>query len=228
MTADAAAHAPAGRGGTFLSLEGVDGCGKSTQARALAERLRAAGLDVVSVREPGGTAVGEKIRGILLDPANGAMCDECELLLYEASRAQLVREVVEPALARGAVVVCDRYLDSTFAYQAGGRGLSAELVRSCNALGSCGVLPDRTLVLDLPAREALGRAVGASGGADRIEAAGLAFQQRVRDAYLRLADEDPARVRVVDASGTPDEVARRVDEALAGLGLPVGEGVRRG
>ncbi|MCH4082914.1 MAG: dTMP kinase [Olsenella sp.] len=228
MAADAAAHAPARRGGTFLSLEGVDGCGKSTQARALAERLRAAGLDVVSVREPGGTALGEKIRGILLDPANGAMCDECELLLYEASRAQLVREVIEPALARGAVVVCDRYLDSTFAYQAGGRGLDAGLVRSCNALGSCGVLPDRTLVLDMPAREGLGRAVGASGGADRIEAAGLAFQQRVRDAYLGLAQEDPARVRVVDASGTPDEVARRVDEALAGLGLPVGEGVRHG
>ena len=151
--------APSGRRGTFLSLEGIDGCGKSTQAALLADRLEAAGHEVVRLREPGGTAISEKIRTILLDPENGAMADECELLLYEASRAQLVREVIAPALARGAVVVCDRYLDSTYAYQAGGRGLDAALVVRCNELGSCGVLPDRTLVLDLNCEDALAEEV---------------------------------------------------------------------
>lgn len=108
--------------GAFITLEGVDGSGKSTQAAMLVCRLRESGLEVVSLREPGGTSISEKIRGLLLDPANAEMSDECELLLYEASRAQLVREVVEPALERGAVVVCDRFLDSTHAYQHGARG----------------------------------------------------------------------------------------------------------
>lgn len=210
--------APAGRRGTFISLEGIDGCGKSTQATLLAERLEAAGHEVVRLREPGGTAIGEKIRKILLDPESGAMADECELLLYEASRAQLVREVIAPALARGAVVVCDRYLDSTYAYQAGGRGLDASLVSRCNELGSCGVLPDRTLVLDLGCEDALARAT--AGGADRLEQEGMRFQERVRAAYLRLAKAEPARVRVVDASGSVEDVAGRVDAALRDVVTP--------
>ena len=213
--------APSGRRGTFLSLEGIDGCGKSTQAALLADRLEAAGHEVVRLREPGGTAISEKIRTILLDPENGAMADECELLLYEASRAQLVREVIAPALARGAVVVCDRYLDSTYAYQAGGRGLDAALVVRCNELGSCGVLPDRTLVLDLNCEDALARATG--GGADRLEQEGMRFQERVRAAYLRLAKAEPARVRVVDAVGAVEDVAGRVDAALRDV-VPCGCG----
>ncbi|MDD6359664.1 MAG: dTMP kinase [Parafannyhessea umbonata] len=213
--------APAGRRGTFISLEGIDGCGKSTQATLLADRLEAAGHEVVRLREPGGTAIGEKIRKILLDPQNGAMADECELLLYEASRAQLVREVIAPALARGAVVVCDRYLDSTYAYQAGGRGLDASLVSRCNELGSCGVLPDRTLVLDLDCEDALARAT--AGGADRLEQEGMRFQERVRAAYLRLAKAEPARVRVVDAAGSVEDVAGRVDAALRDV-VPCGCG----
>lgn len=210
--------APSGRRGTFLSLEGIDGCGKSTQAALLADRLEAAGHEVVRLREPGGTAISEKIRTILLDPENGAMADECELLLYEASRAQLVREVIAPALARGAVVVCDRYLDSTYAYQAGGRGLDAALVVRCNELGSCGVLPDRTLVLDLNCEDALARAT--VGGADRLEQEGMRFQERVRAAYLRLAKAEPARVRVVDAVGSVEDVAGRVDAALRDVVTP--------
>ncbi|HJA28283.1 MAG TPA: dTMP kinase [Candidatus Olsenella pullicola] len=201
--------------GVFITLEGADGCGKSTQAELIAPALEAAGREVVRLREPGGTPISEKIRAILLDPENAEMCDQCELMLYEASRAQLTREVIEPALARGAVVLCDRYYDSTYAYQAGGRSLSDELVRRANALGSCGRTPDRTLVFDLDPATAYARAT--AGGADRMEAEGLAFQERVRTAYLRLAEEEPARVRVVDASGDKDAVLARALDALADL-----------
>lgn len=201
--------------GVFITLEGADGCGKTTQAALVAAELEARGREVVRLREPGGTAISEKVRALLLDPANAEMVPECELLLYEASRAQLTRQVIEPALARGAVVLCDRYYDSTFAYQAGGRALDDALVRRANALGSCGVSPDRTLVLDLDPAVAYARAT--AGGADRMEAEGLAFQKRVRAAYLRLAAEEPERVRVVDALGEKDEVADRVLAALADL-----------
>ncbi|MBM6675908.1 dTMP kinase [Olsenella uli] len=199
--------------GVFITLEGADGCGKSTQAALLADALAARGREVVRLREPGGTPISEKVRALLLDPVNAEMVPECELLLYEASRAQLTRQIIEPALARGAVVLCDRYYDSTYAYQAGGRALPEALVRRANELGSCGAVPDRTVVLDLDA--ALGHARATAGGADRMEAEGLAFQERVRAAYLRLAAEEPDRVRVVDASGEKDEVAARV---LASIG----------
>lgn len=203
--------------GIFITLEGADGCGKSTQAGLLAAAIEATGRETVRLREPGGTPISEKIRALLLDPANAEMVPECELLLYEASRAQLTRQVIEPALARGAVVLCDRYYDSTYAYQAGGRALPDALVRRANELGSCGVTPDRTLVLDLDPVTAYERAT--ASGADRMEAEGLAFQERVRAAYLRLAAEEPDRVRVVDASGERDEVAERVLAELDGLGV---------
>ena len=201
--------------GVFITLEGADGCGKSTQASLIADALEASGREVVRLREPGGTPISEKVRTLLLDPANDEMVPECELMLYEASRAQLTRQVIEPALARGAVVLCDRYYDSTYAYQAGGRALDDALVRRANLLGSCGVAPDRTLVFDLEPAVAYARAT--AGGADRMEAEGLAFQERVRDAYLRLAAEEPSRVRVIDASGERDEVAARALAALEGL-----------
>ena len=201
--------------GVFITLEGADGCGKSTQAGLLAAAIEATGRETVRLREPGGTKISEKVRAILLDPANAEMVPECELLLYEASRAQLTREVIAPALERGAVVLCDRYYDSTYAYQAGGRELDEGLVRRANELGSCGLAPDRTLVLDLPA--SVGYARATAGGADRMEAEGLAFQERVRAAYLRLAEEEPGRVRIVDASGERDEVASRIRGALADL-----------
>lgn len=201
--------------GIFITLEGADGCGKSTQAELLSEVLLARGREVVRLREPGGTPISEKIRALLLDPANGEMVPEAELLLYEASRAQLTRQVIEPALERGAVVLCDRYYDSTYAYQAGGRGLDETIVRQSNVLGSCGRVPDRTLVLDLD--PAIGYARATAGGADRMEAEGLAFQERVRAAYLRLADEEPARVRVVDAAGEKDAVTARLASALEDL-----------
>lgn len=206
--------------GLFLTLEGIDGCGKTTQSRLLAESLEAMGIETLCLREPGGTDVSERIRSLVLDPACEGMADECELLLYEASRAQLVREVIGPALAMGRLVVCDRYLDSTLAYQAGGRGLPESVVASANAVGSCGVVPDRTILLDVDPEIALTRAT--RGGTDRLEAEGLAFQRRVRERYLRLAHDEPARVVVVDATGTPGEVRARVAAALADLvpGLP--------
>lgn len=201
--------------GLFITLEGADGCGKSTQAAILADRIAATGREVVRLREPGGTAVSEKIRALVLDPENSEMAPECELLLFEASRAQLVRQVIEPALARGAVVVCDRFYDSTFAYQAAGRSLAEPIIRAANALGSCGVAPDRTLVLDMDTDAALSRAT--RDGADRMEAEGVAFQRRVREGYLRLVAEEPHRVRRVDAAGTVEEVAGRLADALADL-----------
>lgn len=207
--------------GTFITLEGVDGSGKSTQASLLVERLREQRREVVALREPGGTPISEKIRALLLDPENAEMADECELLLYEASRAQLVREAIEPALLRGAIVVCDRFYDSTHAYQHGGRGLSDALVSRANELGCCGLSPDVTLVLDIDPAAALARAT--AQGADRLEAEGLAFQQRVRKDYLALAKADPARVCVIDAAGDPELVAGRIDAALARAGVSAGE-----
>ena len=201
--------------GLFITLEGIDGCGKSTQADRLVRALCQTGSEVIALHEPGGMRISEKIRALLLEPANGEMADECELLLYEASRAQLVREVIEPALGRGAAVVCDRFYDSTYAYQHGGRGLDETLVATCNALGSCGLVPTCTLVLDLDPAIALARAT--AGGADRLEREGLQFQERVRDAYLRLAEREPRRVELIDASGTPDEVYDRLVAALADL-----------
>lgn len=201
--------------GTFITLEGIDGCGKSTQAERLVQAFGRTGCEVVALREPGGTRISEKIRALLLDPANAEMADECELLLYEASRAQLVREVIVPALERGAVVVCDRFFDSTYAYQHGGRGLDEALVNTCNQLGCCGVVPTCTVVLDLDPRDALGRAT--KDGADRLEGEGLRFQERIRAAYLRLAHQEPERVEVIDATGTPDEVYERLVGALADL-----------
>ena len=201
--------------GTFITLEGIDGCGKTTQAAMLVRALKMSDAEVVLVREPGGTPISEKIRNVLLDPSNTAMADECELLLYEASRAQLVREVIEPALLRGATVVCDRFYDSTYAYQHGGRGLSEELVDACNQLGSCGVVPSCTVVFDLDPKLALARATKA--GADRLEGEGLAFQQRIREAYRTLAEREPERVHMVDADGTPEEVFVRLARVLADI-----------
>lgn len=198
--------------GLFITLEGVDGCGKSTQAALLREALEAKGREVVHLHDPGSTKLSEKIRLMLLDPGNDDMCDACELLLYEAARAQLVCEKIQPALARGAVVVCERFFDSTFAYQAAGRGIAEDVVRTANDLGCCGVLPDVTLVFDIDPFEALGRAT--REGADRLEGEGIAFQRLVRDGYLRLAQSDPDRVRVLDAVGPIEVVRARVVAAL--------------
>ena len=202
----------------FITFEGIDGCGKSTQIAWLATALKELGVDFVCLREPGGNAISEKVRDLLLDPSNTEMTPEAELLLYEASRAQNVRQAIEPALAAGTVVLCDRFFDSTFAYQAHARGLDEELVRTANTLGSCGFTPDVTIVFDLAPQVAWARAT--RGGADRLEAEGLAFQERVRAGYVRAHELEPGRVRLVDADGARGEVFVRLVEELTPA-LPV-------
>ena len=206
---------PKARPGVFITLEGADGCGKSTKARMLVADLEERGREVIHMRDPGGTDISEKIRELLLDTGNGAMSAECELLLYEAARAQLVREVIVPALDRGAVVVCDRFFDSTLAYQSHARGIDEGLVRNANRIGCCGVVPDRTIVFDLEPEESFERAT--RHGIDRMEAEGISFQERVREGYLAIAAAEPERVRVVNGSGEKAEVYERILEQLIDL-----------
>lgn len=199
------------REGTFITFEGSEGCGKSTQIRRLEARLRGLGREVVVLREPGGTPIGERIRHLLQhDEEADAMTAEAELLLFAASRAQLVREVIRPALGRGAIVLCDRFLDSTAVYQGVARALDPKDVAVVNAFAVGGTLPDLTLLLDLDAAEGRRRAAARRGPADRMEQEGPGFYEAVRRGYLKLADDAPERVAVVDAS--PDE--ERVEEAV--------------
>ena len=180
----------------FFSFEGIDGSGKSTQARLLADALRERGHEVVEVREPGGTELGERVRALLLDP-EATIDDRAELLLFSAARAQLVATVVRPALDRGAVVVADRFADSSTAYQGGGRGVAAPAwLESLHAFATANVLPTRTYFVDLPPDEAARRRDNRD--ADRMESGGLEFYSRVRDAYLLLADDQPQRVLRLD------------------------------
>jgi dTMP kinase len=200
--------------GFFIVLEGPEGAGKTTQARALADRLQAAGHRVLLTREPGGTAIGEQIRQILLDHANSAMLAATEALLYSAARAQHVGEVVGPALAAGTVVVCDRYVDSTLAYQGGGRGLPPGELRAVQAMATGGLVPDLRILLDLPIEVGLRRRFGGAEPVNRLDAADVAFHERVRQAYLELAVADPAGWVVVDAEGESAAVAGRVAAAV--------------
>lgn len=217
---DPSTSAPSPTPGIFITLEGVDGAGKSTQCALLCAALEQGGHEVVRLREPGGTAAGKRIRALLLDPT-APLDPLCELLLYEAARAQLVNEVVRPALMRGAVVVSDRFFDSTTAYQGYARGLGAELVALTNAIACGDVAPDCTVVLDLDPVEALRRA-SCDHDADRIEREGLAFQQRVHEGFAWAASHDPNRLRVISALGSIEEVWGRVRDALLDtIALPI-------
>jgi dTMP kinase len=194
--------------GKFISFEGSEGCGKSTQIRRFVDWLRAGGREVLVTREPGGTAVGEKIRHLLQhDPAGAALTPESELLLFAASRAQLVREVILPALDRGTWVVADRFLDSTTVYQGVGRGLDRAAVQRINAFAVGPALPALTFLLDLDAATGHARAVAASGDQhDRMESEPPAFFEAVRRGYLELAAAEPARIAVIDAGQGIEEV----------------------
>ena len=203
--------------GVFVTFEGGDGVGKSTHIRYVAHELRRAGREVVCLREPGGTGIGESLRALVLDPDNGEISSEAELLMYEAARAQLVCEVIRPALERGAVVLCDRFSDSTIAYQAYGRGLPLDFVRRANAFATGGIVPDRTILLVLGnTRKSLARATGAGAG-DRMEQAGEAFHSRVNRAFLKLAKRDPKRIRIVRSSSSRKATAAAVAAELADL-----------
>lgn len=203
--------------GTFITLEGIEGCGKSTQARRLAQALRDASREVVATREPGGTPLADAVRAAFLDPALGPVAGETELLLVAAARADHVRRLILPALDRGAVVICDRFLDSTRAYQGGGRGLDRAAIDAVDSVARGGLLPDVTLLLDLPAEHGLARAArrhASAATADdaqtRLDAEAMGFHRRVRSAFLRLASEESRRIWVIDAQGDEDDVHRRV------------------
>ena len=202
---------PPPRGGVFLTLEGPEGAGKTTQGRLLAEHLTQAGHDVLHVREPGGTTIGERLRALLLDPRSAEMDARTEMLLFAASRAQLVAEVIAPALARGGLVLCDRYVDASLAYQGVGRGLGIEIVRSVNAVATRGLRPDLTLLLDIDAATGLRRARAAEErGGDRIEREAVAFHENVREGFLSLARNEPQRITVIDAEGSVAAVQHEI------------------
>lgn len=208
--------------GLFITVEGIDGCGKSTQARLIAAALEAAGHDVLRLREPGGVKISEQIREILLDPANAEMGDVCELLLYEAARAQLVHQVIRPALAAGKTVVCDRFYDSTTAYQAFADGLDRNMVSQANELAVDGCRPDLTLVFDLPVEDALRRRSGREAE-DRLELKGLEFQERVAAGFRAVAADEPDRVKLIDAGESIAEVFSGVAAELRLAGLSMSE-----
>ena len=208
--------------GHFITVEGIDGVGKSTQAALIEAVLDSAGYDVLRLREPGGVKISEQIRAILLDPANAEMGDVCELLLYEAARAQLVHQVIRPALAAGKTVVCDRFYDSTMAYQAFADGLDRNMVSQANELAVDGCRPDLTLVFDLPVEDALRRRSGREAE-DRLELKGLEFQERVAAGFRAVAADEPDRVKLIDAGGSIAEVFSGVAAELRSAGLSVSE-----
>ena len=198
--------------GIFISFEGGEGAGKSTQANILAGHLRADGREVLTLRDPGGTPVGEKIREVLLDRENTSMVDKVELLLFLASRSQLVHEVIIPALDRGAVVITDRFHHSTLAYQCGARGLDLDEVSAMNEFATSGVLPEVTFLLDQPT--AAGFARKHSGKADRMENQGDKFHQMVREFFLFLAEKEKENIVVIDAGRGVDEIAAEIYAAV--------------
>ncbi|WP_051224769.1 dTMP kinase [Pseudoclavibacter soli] len=199
--------------GVFISVEGIDGAGKSSRIHQLALGLREQGHEVVETLEPGATALGRELRELLLH-TEGPIASRTEALLYAADRAQHVAEVVEPALARGAVVISDRYLDSSVAYQGGGRELSAREIRELSLWATGGLLPDLSILLDLPVPTALARVAGGAGAPDRLEREHIDFHQRVRDAFLRFAAAEPERFRVVSADQVPERVDAQVRQAV--------------
>ncbi len=192
--------------GCFISFEGVEGCGKTTQIERLQSALLERGHDVLLTREPGGTPVAEAIRALLLDPENKAISNTAELLLYAAARAQHVDELLRPALAAGKVVLCDRFFDSTTVYQGDGRELNPALIAQLNTIATQGLRPDRTYLLDLSVEAGLERARG-RGRMDRLEQAPLAFHERVRAGYLRLAASEADRVLLVDGLADIESIA---------------------
>lgn len=202
--------------GLFITLEGPEGAGKSTNREYLAERLREQGVDVLLTREPGGTPLAERIRELLLDPSDEPMAADTELLLVFAARAQHLQQVIRPALAKGSVVLCDRFTDATYAYQGGGRGLSIERIAQLEQFVQAELRPDLTLIFDLPVEVGLARAA-ARGRLDRFEQEGRGFFEAVRQAYLQRAEQAPQRYRVLDAGQTLAQVQADIDALLPSL-----------
>ena len=199
--------------GLFVTFEGIDGCGKTTQIEKLSSELESSGIPYVLIREPGGTEIGEKIRTILLDKANSRMHARTEILLYEAARAQIVEERILPEIKEGKVVICDRFFDSTMAYQGFARGLGQETVEMLNGFSTAGLSPDVTFLLDLDEQTAYERRHGRSDEEDRLEAEGLAFMRKVREGYLAISRNNK-RIHVIDAASSPNEIFQRVKQVV--------------
>ncbi|NLP07400.1 MAG: dTMP kinase [Clostridiaceae bacterium] len=203
--------------GLFVTVEGTDGCGKTTQIRNIIDHLSSLGCRVVLTREPGGTRISENIRSIILDPTFTEMHSITELMLYSAARAQLVEQVIKPSIAKSETVICDRYIDSFYAYQGYGRGLDMDMLKKITSLAIDDMIPDITIFLDLDPEIGLRRRMNAANG-DRIENEQIEFHRRVYDGYKQLARENPDRIKIIDASRSVEEVwqdvRRQLDMAL--------------
>jgi dTMP kinase len=200
--------------GLFVTFEGIDGCGKSTQVDAARRSLEEKGIACMVTREPGGAPISEKVRAILLSPDNGEMCDSCEVLLYLAARAQHVHDKIAPALARGVVVLCDRFMDATFAYQSYGRGIPLERLLSMNDFATGGVAPSLSFVFDVDVETAFGRLKKAEKMPDRLERSGREFYEKVREGYRALAALYPQRIVVLSGAAPVEELSRAVLETI--------------
>ena len=208
------------RNNMFITLEGIEGSGKTTQIKNIVEFLENKGYDCVVTREPGGTKIGEKIRSILLDPENRNMEPACELLLYFSDRVQHIKELINPALSEGKTIICDRFFDATLVYQGYARGLSIDLIIKLHEMIAYGLKPDITILLDLLPEIGLSRAWeqidngSRSGGETRFEKETLLFHEKIRAGYLELARLEPKRFRVIDASKNKDQVKQQIINAL--------------
>jgi dTMP kinase len=203
--------------GKFISIEGVEGAGKSTQVSFIQQYLIAQGKTVIVTREPGGTELGEQIRNLLLTPADPAMAVETELLLMFAARAEHIKQVINPALNRGDWVLCDRFIDATFAYQGGGRGVSQQRIQALAEWTLQGLMPELTLLFDLPVEIGLKRVVQRNEAIDRFEQEKVTFFEKIRESYLHSAIAQPDRIKVVDASLSIDNIQQQLIRLLSPL-----------
>lgn len=198
------------RKGVFITFEGIDGCGKSTQLKEIAQKLSNLSLPVLVTREPGGTSIAEKIREILISPQNSEMVNECELFLYLAARAQHVREKIIPALNDGMIVLCDRFQEATFSYQGFGRDIPMEFLVSTNRFATGGLLPDCTFIFDISVELSTQRMLKMNKAKDRLEQNGCDFYERISNGYRFLAEKDPQRVCLLDGSRSIDEISESI------------------
>ncbi|MDQ0892033.1 dTMP kinase [Paenibacillus sp. V4I9] len=203
--------------GIFITFEGPDGAGKTTQLKKLAEELKKQGHNVLVTREPGGTAISDQIRSIILDPVNKEMVDQAEVLLYAASRAQHVQQLILPALAAGRIVLCDRFIDASVAYQAYGLGVDVDMVKAISRYASSGLQATRTYILDVPVEVSMARLHHRASGTgvnaqqlDRIEQKNVDYHSRVREGFHQIAADHPERVRVVNANRNEEEIAKDI------------------
>jgi dTMP kinase len=196
--------------GAFITFEGIDGCGKSTQLELAAERLRKESFPILVTREPGGTAIAEKIREILISPQNSEMVNECELLMYLAARAQHVREKIIPALKQGFIVLCDRFQEATFAYQGFGRNISLDFLKKINSFATGGLMPDLTFIFDISVDLSSARMQKMNKTKDRLELNGRAFYEKITEGYRFLAKSEPQRILLLDGSEPLEKISDQV------------------